>query len=236
MGKAIPDRLSDLYTETQFCVAAIISIAAVIITVLHILLKDLVPLDNGTLIVLGIAVFPWLPLFVKKFKFGDSELESQTLAEKKQEGEKIAKIEPLIINALQELMSEDMVQQLSITSKPDDVRSLLKKKIESIEHDVISKEFISVDLTEFRSEIKNFPMAALTNMDDLLNAVWAALTPSVEPYTYGIQWVLRKPSGENILGVRVITGTPAGIPVTDRRTMKEMGIDPGIMLKVIKLR
>jgi hypothetical protein len=165
------DNLSVCYTVTQRWVASIITVVAILVVAAHVFWKDLIPLDKGTLILLGIAVLPWLPLFFKKFKFKDFEVEMPTLEEKKQEGEKVAKIEPLIMNALQKLISDDVVQQLSIASEPSEVLNLLKRQIKKVENDVLSKEFISVDLTQFEFGIKKYPMTAITNMDDLLNTV-----------------------------------------------------------------
>lgn len=63
--------------KLQFRTALVISIVAIIIFILNLIFPDYIKIEEKTLVLLGIAVLPWLSLFYKKIKLpGGVEAES----------------------------------------------------------------------------------------------------------------------------------------------------------------
>jgi hypothetical protein len=74
-------------------------------------------------------------------------------------------------------------------------------------------------------------------MGALTDAVYVALQGSIRPYAYGVDWVLRDKATKRVIaGMRMLTKTPVGIPVTDSRSLESMGITAGMELEAVKPR
>ncbi|MBV6325721.1 hypothetical protein [Duganella violaceipulchra] len=78
-----------------------------------------------------------------------------------------------------------------------------------------------------------YPIAAFETLGALTDEVYFKLSKSVRPFQYGTTWVLRNEStGDVIRTLRMLTATPPGQPLTDIRTLREVGIHPGNTLVV----
>lgn len=113
-----------------------------------------------------------------------------------------------------------------------DMRGLLDKITEEIDQATT----LTIDAKDFLNEKSAqyiFPVAAFETLSDLTDDVYFKLRSKVRPFEYGHTWVLRNQStGEIIRNARMITGSRAGMPVPDLRTLADVGITPGSVLKV----
>lgn len=83
----------------------------------------------------------------------------------------------------------------------------------------------------------SFPIAAFETFGDLTDAVYYELEDIVGAFEYGHSWVLRnKDSGRIIKSARMITGAAPGSRVPDKRSLSDVGIEPGANLQVELLR
>jgi hypothetical protein len=107
--------------------------------------------------------------------------------------------------------------------------------------DRISKEIdqattISLDARNFlQNQDAEFtlPVAAYETLGDLTDDVYFRVNERVRPYEYGYSWLLRNAeTGEIIKNARMITQSGPGTPVTDKRTLSEVGILPGTRLVI----
>jgi hypothetical protein len=116
--------------------------------------------------------------------------------------------------------------------KPYEAESLVNELTKEIDQATT----ITIDAQDFlkdKSATFSFPIAVFENFSDLTNAVYFKLTPAVSPFSYGYSWVLRNRStGEIVRNSRMITKTPPGKPLTDCRSLSEVGIKPGVQLRV----
>ena len=95
-----------------------------------------------------------------------------------------------------------------------------------------SHSLLKVDLSRFSPELTPLELnyAALRSVCDLINKVYIALGEFVEPYQYGISWVLRdKRLGTVMKNRRILDGLgTTGGPVPDRRPLSDAGITAGM--------
>jgi hypothetical protein len=129
------------------------------------------------------------------------------------------------------------------------IRETVKKIVEDhsapeeiadrILEDITQATTITVDAHRFTGNIDSlfiYPVAAFETFGDLLDDVYLRLYPMVRPYNYGSTWVLKNSeTGEAVRSLRMILGAPAGQPLHDTRSLKEVGIQPGSALLVEKL-
>lgn len=98
---------------------------------------------------------------------------------------------------------------------------------------------ITVDATEFLDNNDKkfvYPVAAFENFAQLTNSIYFEIASKVKPYRYGESWVLKdKTSGKIIKNLRMLAEIPYGKPVDDKRSLAEVGIEPGITLIVSKV-
>jgi hypothetical protein len=77
------------------------------------------------------------------------------------------------------------------------------------------------------------PLSEHATVQDLLNFVYFALPDSVSAFSYGDQWLLRRPRDGQVfsdMGTRWAEARGHGI---DSRTLAQVGIEPGDWLDVI---
>jgi hypothetical protein len=116
---------------------------------------------------------------------------------------------------------------------------VLEELIEKISDDIDSSTVITVDATSFLGEsnaIFKYPVATFINLSDLLNEVYFKILSKVEPFRYGEQWVLRDMKSHMVIkNSRMIHGSMWERTEPDTRPLREVGIDPGAILKVERL-
>ena len=145
---------------------------------------------------------------------------------------------PSFENTLNQILSDDVVQILANNSKPEEVRKVLQEKVNNVTDDIFLKSFISIDLTDFGKDYttREYPIAALKDINSLTDAVYYALQDQVRPYAYRIDWILRKKENKEIIkNMRMLTNTPVGVPVSDPRPLESLGIKAGMKLEALKV-
>lgn len=182
-----------------------------------------------TLVLLFFATLNWnhRTLYAPSdYKSDESFLESSNSAKAKREG--IASLEKVIESKVYEAINASESSQI-----PESKESMAQRISKSIK----TSAFISVDasnLTGSREDIFDLPYVAFSSFDSLTNEVYFLIDGDVGPFEYGHSWVLKNEKGEVIKNARMITGTKKGIPCTDNRTLKEVGILPGMTIRVVK--
>jgi hypothetical protein len=123
--------------------------------------------------------------------------------------------------------------ELSHSEKDPDERERIANAIKST---IKKSSFITVDarpLTGREQDIFELPYIAFPSVNNLTDEVFFLIENYVRPFDYGHSWVLKKSkTGEIVKNSRMITGTPRGTPCPDMRTLKEVGIEPGMTLLV----
>jgi hypothetical protein len=94
----------------------------------------------------------------------------------------------------------------------------------------------TVDARSFLDDEKalfSFPVAAFDSLDDLNNEIYFKIESKVEPFEYGYTWLLRNRDTKQIIrNSRMITGAPPGKPLSDNRSLAEIGISGGTTIDV----
>lgn len=132
---------------------------------------------------------------------------------------------------LKEKVRQAFKSSFEFTSQ-ENAQGLLEKVTEEID----KATTISVDARKFLDNdaaLFVFPTAAFETLGDLTNEIYFKLRHKVQAFEYGYSWQLReKNSGEIIKNTRMITGARRGKPLTDSRSLAEVGITPGMTLCV----
>jgi hypothetical protein len=103
---------------------------------------------------------------------------------------------------------------------------------------VPDKELLTIDmrLNGAGTKVINYQYAYLTTVHDLLESIWRGIAPHLSAYNYGQDWILRDLSSGHIL--REIGPQWAKLNLgqqRDNRTLREIGIKPGMKLEVIRV-
>lgn len=182
-----------------------------------------------TLVLLFFATLNWnhKTLYAPSdFKSDESFLQSANGRTSQREG--IASMEKLIEAKVNEVLntSDD-------AHSKENNQNIAKKITESIK----TSAFITVDarpLTGNNSDIFDLPYVAFSSFDSLTNEIFFLIEEHVGPFEYGYSWVLKNDKDEVIKNSRMITQTKTGVPCTDSRGLKEVGILPGMTIIVSK--
>jgi hypothetical protein len=143
--------------------------------------------------------------------------------------------ENLEVELHQRLVSPQLVNRLS-SVKSDQVEGVLRDEADRITDEIKKSAFITVDLSAFSPTLSplTLPIGALSTLNALTDEVYFAINEFVKPYAYGHEWVLRNTAtNEVIKNRRMLSGAPAGQPLSDNRSLAEVGIEPGTTLDVI---
>lgn len=109
---------------------------------------------------------------------------------------------------------------------------------DAIKASIKRSSFITIDarpLTGNNLHVFELPFVAFPTLNNLTDEVYFLIDKHVRPFEYGHSWVLRKSEdGQIIKNARMITGTEKGVPCPDTRSLKEVGIEPGMSLKVTR--
>ncbi len=160
------------------------------------------------------------------YKSDESFLESANGGKSKREG--IASMEKVIEAKVYEVLNAS-----DGAPSEDSKKSIAEKITESIK----KSAFITVDarsLTGHDGDVFDLPYVAFSSFDSLTNEIFFLIEKHVRPFEYGHSWVLRNEKGEVIKNARMITKTKIGVPCTDSRGLKEVGIIPGMTITVSK--
>ena len=182
-----------------------------------------------TLVLLFFATLNWnhRALYAPSdYKSDESFLESANGGKSQREG--IASMEKVIEAKVYEVLNAS-----DGAPSAESKRSIAEKITESIK----TSAFITVDarsLTGQDSDVFDLPYVAFSSFDSLTNEIFFLIEKHVGPFEYGHSWVLRNDKGEIIKNARMITKTKIGVPCTDSRGLKEVGIIPGMTITVSK--
>jgi len=167
------------------------------------------------------------------FKTDDSFLRG--LAKSKHTAE-VQEIQSQLKTKINEAVTE-VANQGSGGNVPIDPEQL-KRVIEKISEQIDSATTITVDASKFLKDdhaVYTFPVAAFSTLSDLTDEVYFKLSPKVRAFHYGYSWVLRDAcTGETVKNIRMLSDAEPGVPLSDKRTLSEVGIRPGTTLTVEK--
>ncbi|MCF2826357.1 MULTISPECIES: hypothetical protein [unclassified Pseudoalteromonas] len=182
-----------------------------------------------TLVLLFFATLNWnhRALYAPSdYKSDESFLESANGGKSQREG--IASMEKVIEAKVYEVLNAS-----DGAPSAESKKSIAEKITESIK----TSAFITVDarsLTGHDGDVFDLPYVAFSSFDSLTNEIFFLIEKHVRPFEYGHSWVLRNDKGEVIKNSRMITKTKIGVPCSDSRGLKEVGIIPGMTITVSK--
>ena len=130
------------------------------------------------------------------------------------------------------LLSPQVAERLSALKGED----LLQEAVR-ISDDIQQSSFIRVELSSISPKVSALmlPVAALRNVDSLMNEVYFAIADFVRPYAYGYDWILRDAKSKKVIeNRRMLTLEPAGKPCSDSRSLFDIGIIPGMTLEAVR--
>lgn len=141
------------------------------------------------------------------------------------------------------LLSKDIIASLTTTVSAnasqkvkDEVEIILKNAAEKTLEKIKEKSFLEVDTRPLIKEfgaILNMPYSEYPTIKDFLDVVFFHITIEVPPYTYGETWLLKDvESGKIYDDIGLKWAKRFGIKA-DVRSLKEVGILPGMKLEVI---
>lgn len=143
------------------------------------------------------------------------------------------------VSSLEETIENNIEAALNSTL-PENGRdpSERARVADAIKNSIKRSSFITVDarkLTGNAQSVFELPFVAFPSVNNLTDEIYFLIDDYVNPFEYGHSWVLRKSeSGEIIKNARMITGTEKGVPCPDMRSLKEVGIEPGMSLLVTR--
>ncbi|MES2674462.1 MAG: hypothetical protein V4660_09480 [Pseudomonadota bacterium] len=133
------------------------------------------------------------------------------------------------------LNSGDILDSYQSKEKLQKSLELAAKKITN---QIRIASFITIDARTFTGSDKDifeFPVSAFSTFSELTNEIYFSIAGHLRPFEYGFSWVIKNPSsGQLIKNARMITGTKAGIPVRDSRSLDEVGIVAGMVLEIVR--
>lgn len=95
--------------------------------------------------------------------------------------------------------------------------------------------FITIDtrpLLGGNGKVQIVPYCQFNNVGDLLDAIWLSFGDTIPPFTYEESWILRDIDTGRIL-TDIRRKTISGKPLSDERSLNELGIKPGMELEAI---
>jgi len=143
------------------------------------------------------------------------------------------------VSHLEETIDHDIEAALSSALPKNEKDPNERERIaNAIKSSIKKSSFITIDarpLTGGDSSIFELPFVAFPSLNNLTDEVYFLIDNYVKPFEYGHSWVLKKAENhETIKNSRMITGTEIGIPCPDMRSLKEVGIEPGMTLLVTR--
>jgi hypothetical protein len=106
----------------------------------------------------------------------------------------------------------------------------VRERVASTFEDALAAHTITVHLTLLGDDAEplHFPIRQHTTVQNLLDSVWIALDPAVEPYSYTKSWILEREDG------KMLDKIGAGTERADSRRLDTVGIHPGSTLRAVR--
>ena len=139
------------------------------------------------------------------------------------------------------LTSEEMINQF-IEESSQDVsskskwRDFLSNTADTILDKIAEEDFVTISYTSLSGKTDDrltFPIEAFADFDALVSSVWFNKPDLIKQDTYGTQWILRDKASGAVFKHEMPMQKPPGYYYPDQRTLKEVGIHPGMTLEVI---
>lgn len=140
--------------------------------------------------------------------------------------EDMVKMEKTIEAKVQEVLDSNESNQA-----PESKQHIAQKITDSIK----TSTSVAVDIspiTGHKQDVFYLPCVAFPSFDRLLDEIYVLIEEYANPFEYGQSWVIKNHQGTVIKNSRMITGESAGFPMSDRRSLKEVGISAGMRVSV----
>jgi hypothetical protein len=140
------------------------------------------------------------------------------------------------------LTSEQLVEKLS-SLQGEQLTEALENAAANISDEIRETNFFTVSFTQIAPNLDDLtmPIDAFPTFSALLNSIWFRLGPAVEPFTYGTSWVLRDKASGKVFKALWMSDVPGRRkrqklkPHYDYRPLEEVGMQPGMILEVVRL-
>jgi hypothetical protein len=141
------------------------------------------------------------------------------------------------------LSSSEIVNKLTETvslkageSAKEEVTKILASVADKTLETIREESFLTIDsepLLGSKGGKAQIPYEEYSDVHTLLNRIYFLLDPHVPPYTYGETWLLRDAKSRKIFkDIGTSWAEQHGFP-NDRRSLKAVGITPGMIIEVI---
>lgn len=143
------------------------------------------------------------------------------------------------VSNLEETIEHDIDAALGSALKGNEQDPNERARIaDAIKSSIKRSSFIKVDarsITGDERSIYELPFVAFPSLNNLTDEIYFLINNHVKPFEYGHSWVLRFGNNHQVIkNSRMITGTEKGTPCPDMRSLKEVGIEPGMTLLVTR--
>jgi|GEM_PF-1753470 len=191
--------------------------------------------------VVVLGVFGWLVAYhheklyaPRDFKSDESFLKG--LGQRRDGRPALLQLDSQIESKIREVLgSEELQARLGDKAN---VRKGLMEVAEQITEGIRNTSFITVDarkLTGDDNDVYELPAGAFSTLNELTDEIYFSIDRYIHPFEYGYSWVLRRAEDNSIVkNARMITNTEPGIPISDERSLEEVGIYPGMVLEVTR--
>jgi hypothetical protein len=131
-------------------------------------------------------------------------------------------------------VAETVVPLLGDDSGADSREAAVEKIVRRFEA-VVDESSITVSLRPLKpqADLLQLPVSSATRIQPLLNEIFFALDPVVDPMSYDRSWVLISEEGEEYSDMGMAWAEQHGLGV-DSRTIEEVGILPGSNLTAVR--
>ncbi|RPH29566.1 MAG: RNA helicase [Bacteroidales bacterium] len=154
---------------------------------------------------------------------------------------KIAKVQDSELPSDEFIMKSlnQIYEKLNQLADNRDYNSYIKIKNEEFISNRFDDNYVLVDFSDFNSNnpIKKVDISDGLTFRDFLDSVYYKLDGKVKPFTYEFDWIIiNAENGNEIRSNRQKEMVPRGIPFTDNRPLRELGIYSNSKLKIKKLQ
>lgn len=153
------------------------------------------------------------------------------------EGIRVSRAARPEVSSLEETIEHNIESALSSALSKNEKDPNEKERVaDAIKASIKKSSFITIDarpLTGNNRHIFELPFVAFPSLNNLTDEIYFLIDKYVKPFEYGYSWVLRRSEDEQVIkNARMITRAEKGIPCPDTRSLREVGIEPGMSLKV----
>lgn len=139
------------------------------------------------------------------------------------------------IASMEKVIKEKVTEVLN-SADGDSVKESKESIAQQITESIKTSSFITINAGPLTGtdDVFFLPYVAFPSLNSLTDEIYFLLEEYVRPFEYGHSWVLKDENGKIIKNSRMITNTPNGEPCPDHRSLKEVGILPGMTISVSK--